>query len=651
MRASLLRCASAAVCLLVFSGMSTRLLHAQGVDGASSAPQGVVQQDSSEERWFALERLGVRVGWRHVRIERLGGGYREARSEELRRGRLPGGARADMRIVQRCMVDSSWTVISLTADTEWRGHRLRLQGANDRGTLHAAFEHPDGRVDRRREIVRGSVPDLFLADAIPALAAQLRATGEMTVLDTRAAVPVLLPVSVSADGPLRVRLGRRSELFFDENGALTRQQDMADDIVLIPADADVQKDTATFELPLLEHWSFASADRITEPDNVRLARLILRFERGLPADLSMEDLRQHAEAPDGQAVTVELRHDEPGDAGITIPVLDPTLLHFLGPTPLVSAHDEGITALAADLRGRNRDAYVIARDILSWVRQSVLYDPFVVDAAADRILDGRRADQRGIAVLLTALLRATGIPARVAAGQKASEEGWSAGVWSEIWLGQWVPADALTGEFITGATHLKFYDSSAPEQLPGGAALPDRRVRLSLVRLQSRDSSAAGSLPTGVYGDAYSNRSWRCVVRAPGDDWELEDRPRGGGAALSMRRRDDSSAVFDLYLFLAGSDRDPQRQLDARMRAQERLCATYSVLEKGRMTLGGLNAPYAVTTARPQRGVQVETTSAHIVMVDGVNGYVCSFQAPASRFAMYKPVLERILRSFRIVRD
>ena len=74
------------------------------------------------------------------------------------------------------------------------------------------------------------------------------------------------------------------------------------------------------------------------------------------------------------------------------------------------------------------------------------------------------------ALLLTALLRNRGIPAKVAYGIQANESKQSAGyyMWVEAWVGErWLSIDAMTGRAV-GLNCLKMKDSS----LPGDNAYP-----------------------------------------------------------------------------------------------------------------------------------------------------------------------------------
>jgi transglutaminase-like putative cysteine protease len=80
-------------------------------------------------------------------------------------------------------------------------------------------------------------------------------------------------------------------------------------------------------------------------------------------------------------------------------------------------------------------------------------------------------------VLLTALARAAGIPARVVAGLVYQDGDFFYHAWSELWLDGWLSADAVFAQMPADATHVKL--------LEGG---PERHAQLA--RLMGRLSFA-----------------------------------------------------------------------------------------------------------------------------------------------------------------
>ncbi len=84
-------------------------------------------------------------------------------------------------------------------------------------------------------------------------------------------------------------------------------------------------------------------------------------------------------------------------------------------------------------------------------------------ASAAEVAESREGDCTEHAVLLAALLRACGIPSRVAIGLVYVEHagGFGYHMWTEAYLdGQWLPLDGIMGQGGTSAAYLKLADSS-----------------------------------------------------------------------------------------------------------------------------------------------------------------------------------------------
>ncbi|QGJ69806.1 Hypothetical protein PBC10988_14930 [Planctomycetales bacterium 10988] len=98
-------------------------------------------------------------------------------------------------------------------------------------------------------------------------------------------------------------------------------------------------------------------------------------------------------------------------------------------------------------------------------------------ASAVEAANSRTGDCTEHAVLLAALARASGFPARVAAGLVYTEHKnrpvMAYHMWTEIWLdGRWIPFDATIGQGEIGAAHIKLAESDLAGNSPMAAFLP-----------------------------------------------------------------------------------------------------------------------------------------------------------------------------------
>ncbi len=140
---------------------------------------------------------------------------------------------------------------------------------------------------------------------------------------------------------------------------------------------------------------------------------------------------------------------------------------------LVQSDDPLIVELAKAVVPRQTDAWKIACALEAFVDQRVqeksLSQAF---ASATEVAVSGEGDCTEHAVLLAALCRARGIPARVAFGlvYYAPKKGFAYHMWTEAWIGdRWVPLDATLALCGIGADHIKLGVSN----LAGGSPLAD----------------------------------------------------------------------------------------------------------------------------------------------------------------------------------
>lgn len=136
---------------------------------------------------------------------------------------------------------------------------------------------------------------------------------------------------------------------------------------------------------------------------------------------------------------------------------------WVGPSPFIESDDPAVIARAQAIVGDGADPLVSAQRLVDWVHANMTAEPTVTVPSAREVLRTRRGDCNEHAVLLAALARAAGIPARVVAGVVHMDGGFYYHAWNELWLGRWISADAAFGQMPADATHVKLLEGG-PEQ-------------------------------------------------------------------------------------------------------------------------------------------------------------------------------------------
>ena len=158
---------------------------------------------------------------------------------------------------------------------------------------------------------------------------------------------------------------------------------------------------------------------------------------------------------------------------------------------MIQSDDAGITAMAAKVSvsngavsngaassggGEEDDPWKLAlaleRHVHGAIRSKNFSQAFATAAEVCRSLEGDCTEH---AVLLAALCRARGIPARVAIGlvYYPRARGFAYHMWNEVWIAdRWIPLDGTLGQGGIGAAHLKLAHSSLKGANAYSAFLP-----------------------------------------------------------------------------------------------------------------------------------------------------------------------------------
>lgn len=128
--------------------------------------------------------------------------------------------------------------------------------------------------------------------------------------------------------------------------------------------------------------------------------------------------------------------------------------NYLQPGPLITSGDSAIRIMAAGLVDPGGDPWRSAAQLTEWVSRSTTRSPGDL-ATASRTLARRGGSAADRAILLAALARAAGVPARTVGGLLRTSDGWHYHVWVELYAGGWVPADPELGQFPADANHLR----------------------------------------------------------------------------------------------------------------------------------------------------------------------------------------------------
>jgi hypothetical protein len=147
---------------------------------------------------------------------------------------------------------------------------------------------------------------------------------------------------------------------------------------------------------------------------------------------------------------------------------------------LIQSDNPKIVAMARSIAPNENDPWQIAAQLEAAVKRHIRQaDYSQAFASAADVVEHGKGDCTEHAVLLAALCRARGIPARVAIGLAyvSTAKGFGYHMWNEVWIdGAWAPLDSTLALGGTGAAHLKLGDFNLKGTSAFGTFLPVAQV-------------------------------------------------------------------------------------------------------------------------------------------------------------------------------
>ena len=218
---------------------------------------------------------------------------------------------------------------------------------------------------------------------------------------------------------------------------------------------------------------------LPSPHGTKKIRYRLTLDRGDPAAAFVSGPSQQVKSIDphtAEMTVYALRpHEAPGNPQAAD---DPPTDADRQPDNFIQSDDSKIVAAARKVAGDKKDPWQKALALEGFVNAHVTQKDFSKGfATAAEVIQTGRGDCTEHAMLLAALCRAAGIPARVAVGLVYHDRRFLFHMWTEVYVGKrWTPIDATLALGGIGAAHLKIAHSNLLCCSPFSVYLPVDQV-------------------------------------------------------------------------------------------------------------------------------------------------------------------------------
>ena len=140
-------------------------------------------------------------------------------------------------------------------------------------------------------------------------------------------------------------------------------------------------------------------------------------------------------------------------------------LKFLAPTPFIESNHPKIRDLVKKIVAADEPPFKKTIKLLDWINKNIEKRPVISLPDALAVIENRAGDCNEHAVLLAALARAAGIPAKIEAGIVYLNGRFYYHAWNLLFLGKWITVDSLFGQLPADVTHIRFSSGELRQQL------------------------------------------------------------------------------------------------------------------------------------------------------------------------------------------
>ncbi len=483
--------------VVLWAGLVGGLIYRHEIAGQALAPSAALRAAafSVTEEWHGAFHEHRRVGYRHIRLQKIGEEYQFA--QEARLDRTPWGF-PSVSLTIRCLTDAEYQTKSF--DWEMReGEKLT---------------QVRGEVISRTLYIFTTVGETFHSNAIPLadpayLSVNLKPALYRRGLAEGKRFRFLLvdpgffeirPVGLEVEGVdpmkvkdefwglfrVRLRLADGEHLWWiNESGQTVKDAKPGGLFYLLEFEADAKRQPGE--------------ERILDPrDRLRIAKASLAEERlsRWKAQLGLEKaapysrlhlVLQGADLASFPALVGRnqrfvdgaleiVREELPAAPTYAIPYEGGGFERELATTPWIQKDEYQVADVGRIVTKRKTDAVEAAAAVMEWVNGVIRLGPSMRLLPAGEAIAGRRGDAFERAILAAALARSRGIPAKTVAGLVYLKDGFYLHAWNEVYVGKWVNLDPTFNQFPADVSHIRLYEGDLEEFLPKIAQIRNLKI-------------------------------------------------------------------------------------------------------------------------------------------------------------------------------
>lgn len=346
-----------------------------------------------------------------------------------------------------------------------------------------------------------------------------------------------------------------------------------------------------------------------------------------------------------EQILLEISQDKTDYTGqMVLPCETDGFENYLGKDNLIDPTLPQVQVLVEQILKDEKDVWQASLKILNWVWEYIKPDFQVKPQTTSEILMQKYGAIAEHVTLFAALARASGIPTRIAAGVRYTEDLWEGWLWNEIWLGKWVAIDPSYLQSHPNALLIKLMSSSSIEELNSVAIkhIKDLQISMRLVESTTGPFTYNTGLVTEIEGQTYTNADFCCSVSLP-DKWFFTEASTNRFVAIDP----SATATVDFQLYNLYSPLSVQQFTDSQTYLLNKMpgVIVYPPEEYETHTISGYRATVAKWGLEYDRNLSYQEQ--WILIIDD-QCYIITLILPALFYKNFESDFAEIIQSFII---
>lgn len=458
---------------LVMVGLLIKKVHFGDVGERPEFSEKVYDVNSPERDWMEIYLKGKKVGYSVNQVSLLGEDYLIQEEIFLKLNLM--GQTSAMRTLTRSVVNNEFCLKSFKFRITSGAVSFQVSGRVKGGRMHLKLG--EGDTERTQTIELSSAPVMAsgMAHFFKGRRIQVGDSFRFPLFDPSTTAQkemvfrVMAKESLSINGIIYTAFRLEGEVWdrpltfwLDKDGVLLKEEGFMGFTLVKSSAARAPRDISAGG----DFYRLAAINvKKKLPDSDRLTYLRLKVE-GLDGGHLDKGILNGGRQRFRDGVIEILREKTPLRATYTLPYPERSdeMIPFLRPEFGIESDHGMILRKAREISGDAKDPLKAASRLMGWVYGNLEKRPLVSVPSALEVLKTKVGDCNEHSVLLTALLRASGIPARVCVGLVYSRGRFYYHAWTEGYVGRWVSMDATLNQIPVDATHIKLIQGGLERQ-------------------------------------------------------------------------------------------------------------------------------------------------------------------------------------------